>query len=170
MDSENSKKENALPLKQAKSKKYMFLRLSDQVFAIPLTSVREVLGMGPVSVLPNMPNYFAGLINLRGKIVSAVDLKKSLSFVGAPAQGNHRRPCIIITEINGRMFGALADDVLEVVAIDDSQVDFSVEGVKNREVFVGVIKRTEKPLAPILNLEEALKVNELIALEKKTSA
>lgn len=156
---------------QVKSKKYMFLRLEDKIFAIPLSSVREVLGLGQISSLPNMPSYFAGLINLRGKIVSAVDLKKSLTFISLNSiEQTSKRPCIVITEINGRMFGALADDVIEVTAVDASEIDAAVDGLKNREVFMGVVKRAEKPLAPILNLEKALKVNELIALESKKSA
>lgn len=65
---------------KARPRKFLFLKLNKQTFAVPLSSVREVLGLGSISPIPNMPAYYAGLINLRGKIVSAVDLIKSLSF------------------------------------------------------------------------------------------
>lgn len=156
---------------RGKSRKYMFLRLGQQTFAIPLVSVREVLGLGQISSLPNMPEYFAGLINLRGKIVSAVDLKKSLTFViKKESEAASRRPCVVITEVRGRMFGAIADDVLEVQAVADSSIDSSVDGLENKEVFSGIIKREGSPLAPVLNLEKALKINELIELEIQKGA
>lgn len=156
---------NHMPMTKQKTraKKFLFLRVSTHTFAIPLSSVREVLGLGQISVLPNMPIYFAGLINLRGKIISAVDLKKCLTFLTSIGKDpTSKRPCVVITEIQGRMFGAIADDVVEVLAIGDELIDNSIDGLENKEVFTGVIKRDGSPLAPILNLERALKIDELI--------
>lgn len=154
-----------------RAKKFLFLKIDQHIFAIPLSSVREVLGLGQISTLPNMPVYFAGLINLRGKIVSAVDLKKSLTFLGLSGKDKvSKRSCVVITEVHGRLFGAIADDVVEVQAIYEDAIDSSVDGLENKEVFGGIIKRKDAPLAPILNLEKALKINELITLENHKSA
>ncbi len=155
----------------ARPQKFMFLKLGQSQFAIPLSSVREVLGLGQLSSLPNMPPYFAGLINLRGKIVSAVDLKKSLNFLSEKdRESQSKRPCIIITEVNGRLFGAIADDVIEVSAIADIQVDHAVDGMANKESFKGIIKKNGETLAPVLNLEKALRLHELIALSPEKLA
>ena len=154
-----------------RSKKFMFLKLGNSTFALPLSSVREVMGVGQISSLPNMPHYFAGLINLRGKIVSAVHLKKSLNFVTRTEdtdQGS-KRPCVIITEFNGSMFGAIVDDVVEVQAISNREIDHAVDGLNNKDLFEGIIKREGADLAPILKLEKALQVVELIALSKKVA-
>lgn len=152
----------------ARPKKYMFLRLGSSTFAVPLSSIREVLGMGQVSHLPNMPNFFAGLVNLRGKIVSAVFLRKSLSFLGNidTPENISKRPCIVIIEVHGRLFGAIVDDVIEVQAVPDSIIDHAADNIHSREVFMGIIKREGQELAPILNLVRALKIDELTAFSK----
>jgi len=72
--------ESGAQKKKTRAKKFMFLKVGDNTYALPLNCVREVLGLGQISTLPNMPEYFAGLINLRGKIISAVYLEKSLNF------------------------------------------------------------------------------------------
>lgn len=155
----------------SKSRKFMFLRVGQNLFALPLSVVREVLGLGQISAIPNMPAYFAGLINLRGKIVSAVYLKKSLSFqTGTESEAKTRRPCVVITELNGRMFGAIVDDVVEVSAVQESEVDTLVDGLENKDVFVGIIKRDEQKLAPILHLERALRVGDLVGLIDKVAS
>jgi purine-binding chemotaxis protein CheW len=148
------------------AKKYMFVRLNNSHFAIPLSSVREVLGLTQLSPVPNMPSYFAGLINLRGKIVSAIHLNRSLNFL-SEASNSTRRPCVVITEVDGRLFGAIVDEVVEVAAVDSESTDFDVSEIASSNFFSGVIKRVEKPLAPILNLESAFRLSEMLKLESK---
>jgi purine-binding chemotaxis protein CheW len=157
--------------KKTRAKKFMFLKVGDNTYALPLNCVREVLGLGQISTLPNMPEYFAGLINLRGKIISAVYLEKSLNFIErVEVQEHSRRPCVIITEVGGRMFGAIVDDVVEVLAVPDENIDHAVDNLNNREVFDGIIKKDGAQLAPILNLDKALRINEIILLNNQLSA
>lgn len=162
--------ENTIEKGTTRPKKFMFLKLGQSTFALPLSSVREVIGVGQISSLPNMPHYFAGLINLRGKIVSAVDLKKSLNFLTKPQESTQsKRPCVIITEFEGSLFGAIVDDVVEVQAIPHQEIDHEVDGINNREVFAGIIKREGSDLAPILKLDKALQVVELSAINKRAA-
>lgn len=155
----------------SRARKFMFLRLGSSSFAVPLSSVREVLGFGQVSSLPNMPSYFAGLINLRGKIVSAVHLKKSLNYTAnKDLESSTKRPCVVITEVRGRLFGAIADDVVEVASIPESDIDHGMDQISSKDVFAGIIKRKGAELAPILNLERALKLDELIRLNPGQTA
>lgn len=153
-------------------RKFMFLKLGEAKFAIPLSQVREVLGLGQMTSLPNMPSYFAGLINLRGKIVSAVDLRKSLNFVEGTQtpQDSVKRPCVVITEIEGRIFGAIVDDVVEVQAFNESDVDHSVDSLSYKDMFDGLIKFQGASLAPILNLKRALRIDELIVITARDAA
>jgi purine-binding chemotaxis protein CheW len=162
---------NIQKFKKSRAKKFMFLRVGPNTFALPLTTVREVLGLGQISTLPNMPAYFAGLINLRGKIISAVYLQKSLNFLGNMGDiDKSRRPCVIITEVSGRMFGAIVDDVVEVLAIADENIDHAVDNLNNKDVFDGIIKKDGAQLAPILNLNKALRISEFISLNTQIPA
>lgn len=158
-----SREENPKVEASQSRKKYILVRLESQIFAIALSNVKEVMGLTQLSFLPNMPPYFAGLINLRGKIISAVDLKQSLKSVTfAPTPAGVKRPCVVITEWRGALYGAIVDDIVEVVSVNDSQIDRSTEALQGTQVFSGIIKIPERPLAPVLNLEKALKLDELI--------
>jgi chemotaxis signal transduction protein len=150
------------------NRKYMLIRLGQSCFAIPLSMVREVMGLPAVAVLPNMPVYFAGLINLRGKIVSAIHLNKSLEpLVNRSSSGSKtKRPCVVITEYQSRLFGAIIDDVVSVVSIAPESIDHSMDGVTHAEYFTGIIKFQNGVLSPILNLEQALKIQDLIRVEE----
>lgn len=155
------------PGKVVTARKFMFLRVGARQFAIPLASVREVLALGQLTDLPNMPPYFAGLINLRGKIVSTVHLHRSLKIVLKEAQKQKvKRPCVIITEVEERLFGAIVDDVVEVAAISAAQIDHPAGEKVAEDGVVGIVNREGAELAPILNLKIALRINELMNFSK----
>lgn len=142
-------------------KKFMLLRIDEQIFALPLSEVREVLGLVQLSPLPDMPSHFAGLINLRGKVISAIDLKKSLQCSVVPQDKKNKKSCVIIIEHNSQFYGAIVDDIIEVVSVSDSEIDTSTESLKSKEAFIGLIKSKDRGLAPILNMTKALKLSEL---------
>lgn len=152
-----------------KSKKYMLLKVGGLPFAVALTQVREVLGLGHLSNVPNMPSYFAGLINLRGKIISAVYLSKSISQVMKSSIEASKRPCVVIVEVPQGYFGAIVDDVLEVQSIPNEMIDRSLESLSHGHLFEGLIKKQGEDLAPILNLQKALRIHELVNTSAKAS-
>lgn len=154
---------------QVHNKKFLFLKIGESTFSVPLSRVREVLGLGQISPLPNMPPYLAGLINLRGKIVSAIHLRKSLNFLNV-AEASTKRPCVIIIDVSGQLYGAIVDDVIAVQAVSSDDIEYSIEGMNNKEVFEGIIKQNKEDLAPILNLEKALKISELMSVKQKLAA
>jgi purine-binding chemotaxis protein CheW len=153
---------------QHSGRKYLLIRLSGNCFAVPLSVVREVVGLPQISELPNMPPFFAGLINLRGKIVSAIQLSKSLeNLVKKKAYSKKtKRSCVVITDYQSRLFGAIIDDVVSVVNIAPEAIDHSMDEVANAEYFAGIIKFENGVLAPILNLEKALRIQELLRIEE----
>lgn len=151
-------------LQRGALKKYILIRLGASLFGVPLSSVREVIGLPALSSLPNMPPYFAGLINLRGKIISAIDLKKSLGSITAPEGGiTNKRPTVVVIDLHSRLFGVIVDEIAEVISVYESEVDHSTDEFEKGNVYAGIIKQVQKPLAPILNLERAIKLNELLA-------
>lgn len=148
---------------KSKKKKFMILLLGDKKFALPLSLVREVIAPPPLTLLPHMPSYFTGVVNLRGKIISVIHLKKSLSQEDSnPKMMKGKRPCIIITDLQGHLFGALVDDVTEVISVTENQIDLSLnEELQGERTYQGVLKFSDFSVAPILNVEVALKIEEL---------
>lgn len=103
---------------------YLTFRLGDEVFALEISHVREVLDYTHITRVPRSPDFLCGVINLRGNVVPVIDLKLSL---GMEAIVRTVETCIIIVEITvgGEpiLLGALSDSVQEVVEIDPKQID-----------------------------------------------
>jgi purine-binding chemotaxis protein CheW len=98
-------------------------RLDNELFAINIARVREVLEFSTVTKVPRMPDFMCGVINLRGSAVPVVDMRIKLGML--PAE---RTPdtCVVITEVmvdgENVVLGALVDSVQEVLALDDREM------------------------------------------------
>lgn len=153
----------------ARSKKYMIFTIYEERFAVPLSQVKEVIGLSRITPVPNVPKYFKGLINLRGKIISTIDLREKLKI---PSKGESKKPCIIISEIKEIMIGTIVDDVAEVLGIDEAQITRQLDIVnpETREYCVGAARFQDKPLTLILDLEKALNIEDLAVLRPHAKA
>jgi purine-binding chemotaxis protein CheW len=145
-----------------KIQKYMIITLDNYKFAFELQHVREVIANQPMTLLPNMPKHFAGIINLRGKIISIFSLKecfKGLEFKNQIV----KRPCIVISSFDGNYYGTLVDEVKEVISATNNQIDHSTKLEKiEEEIFDGIIKFSDSSMAPILKIDKVLKIEDLI--------
>jgi purine-binding chemotaxis protein CheW len=107
-------------------------KLGRETYGVPITSLREIVRVPEITALPDAPVYVEGVINLRGKIVSVLDLRKRLGEVAvAPSKRNR----ILVVEHRGRLCGLIVDsasDVLKIPAkdVDPSPTEF-VEGGLN---------------------------------------
>lgn len=149
-------------------KKFMVFMLGEDRFAIPLGQVKEVIGLAVITPIPDMPKYFKGLINLRGKIISTLDLRMRL---GIPVKNaTNQRLCIIISEINDIVIGTVVDDVTEVVSISDAQIErqLDISSKVSREYITGVAKFELQPLTVLLDFGKVLNMDELTMLRKHT--
>jgi purine-binding chemotaxis protein CheW len=102
---------------------YLTFKLGDEVFALDITKVREVLDFTAVTKVPRTPDFMRGVINLRGSVVPVVDLR--LKF-GMAATERTVNTCIIITEVtvegDTTVLGCLADAVQEVMDLDPENI------------------------------------------------
>ena len=103
---------------------YLTFVLDDELFALDIATVREVLEFRDVTKVPRMPPYMLGVINLRGNVVPVLDLKQKFGM------GRTERTvaaCVIIAEVTVEdepvVLGALADSVQEVFDLDPGQVE-----------------------------------------------
>jgi len=104
--------------------KYLTFTLGSQEFAVDILKIREIVGMQSVRTVPQAPDYVKGVINLRGKVIPVMDLRRRFGM-GEVEAGD--RTCIIITEIQTgdlrRLTGLLVDGVSDVRAIKASQIE-----------------------------------------------
>ena len=101
------------------SEKYLTFAVDDGVFAININFVTEIVGMQKINEIPEAPEYIKGIINLREKIISIVDIRLKLkkSIVKYT-----ERTCIVIVEIQDITIGLIVDSVNDVVTITESQI------------------------------------------------
>ncbi|MBZ5663853.1 MAG: chemotaxis protein CheW [Acidobacteriia bacterium] len=95
-------------------------RVGRETYGVPITSLHEIVRVPEITAVPDAPDYLEGVINLRGKIVSVVDLRKRF---GQPSTGIDRRSRILVVEHRGRLAGMIVDSASEVLKIPESEIE-----------------------------------------------
>jgi purine-binding chemotaxis protein CheW len=95
-------------------------RVGRETYGVPITSLHEIVRVPEITAVPDAPDYLEGVINLRGKIVSVVDLRKRF---GKPSTGLDRRSRILVVEHRGRLVGMIVDSASEVLKIPESEIE-----------------------------------------------
>lgn len=105
-------------------RQFLTFLLSDETFAMGILAIKEIIEFGHVTVVPMMPSFVRGVINLRGSVVPVVDL--SARFGRQPVQRT-RRTCVIIVEVadedGSQDIGLVVDAVNAVVEIEEDQIE-----------------------------------------------
>jgi len=108
----------------AKAGKYLAFRLCDEMYAIEILKVQEIIGIMKITLIPRLPRFMRGVINLRGKVVPVLDLRLKL---GMRLPENTDRTCIIVVNFpieEGMItLGAIVDEVSEVIHFADHQIE-----------------------------------------------
>jgi purine-binding chemotaxis protein CheW len=146
---------------------YLTYTLADEVFALDIGKVREVLDFTSVTKVPNMPDYMLGVINLRGSVVPVVDLRTRFHM---PRSEQTVNTCVIITEVSvdndTTVLGALADSVQEVVDLEPQQIEPAPKiGTKLRNEFIRGMGKHNKGFIIILDIDKVFSVDEVSLVE-----
>lgn len=99
--------------------KYLTFWTEQQLFGIPIADVVQIVGIQPITEIPDFPAYAKGIINLRGNIIPLVDMR--LRF-HKPQIDYNERTCIIVTSIQAHAVGLIVDAVDEVTDIPDAAI------------------------------------------------
>ena len=95
-------------------------RIGRETFGVPIALVHEIVRVPDITSVPDSPGYVEGVINLRGKIVSVVDLRKRFGEKEITANKKNR---ILVAEVEGKLVGLIVDAASEVIKIPDQEVD-----------------------------------------------
>ena len=99
--------------------KYLTFVLDSESYGIGINYVTEIIGIQPITLVPELPNYIKGIINLRGKIIPVMDVR--LRFKKTFREYNDRT-CIVVVDINELSIGLIVDSVSEVSIIQDENI------------------------------------------------
>jgi purine-binding chemotaxis protein CheW len=95
-------------------------RVGRETYGVPITALHEIVRVPEITAVPDAPDYMEGVINLRGKIVSVLDLRKRF---GEKQVASGKRNRILVLEHNGRLCGLIVDSASEVLKIPESEVE-----------------------------------------------
>ncbi len=141
---------------------FVTVRLAGQTLGIPVLAVHDVLNSQKITKIPLAPDWVSGVLNLRGKIVTAIDLRRRL---GLPPIEEGKTSMSVVVEHDEEPYSLQIDSVGEVLSLDDQLFEKNPVTLdpRWRDVSRGIY-RLEKELLPILD------VDKLLAFESKEKA
>ena len=155
----------------SKAAQYLTFKLRDEMFAIDVLQVREVLDLSNITKVPRAPDFMRGVINVRGSVVPVIDLR--LKF-GLPKTENTIDTRIVVMELNlegeQALLGAMADSVHDVMDLMPDQIEDPPKiGARWRTEFIKGIGKQDDNFLILLDIDRVFSSDEL-ALVDETSA
>ena len=104
--------------------KFLTFALGDEEYGVPVLKVREIIKVMEITHVPQVPAYVLGVINLRGKVIPVIDLRRKFGF---GLTEHTARTCIVVADVDLAatrvMMGIVVDAVSEVLNVGDAEVD-----------------------------------------------
>jgi purine-binding chemotaxis protein CheW len=139
-------------------------RIGRETFGVPISTVHEIVRVPDITSVPEAPDYVEGVINLRGKIISVVDLRKRF---GEREIKVHKKNRILVVEVDGKMVGLMVDAASEVLKIPQSEVDLPPNVFEEGELnYVTGVGKLHGRLIILIDLTKILQKGELRRLDE----
>jgi purine-binding chemotaxis protein CheW len=139
--------------------------IGDELFGVDILTIQEIIRDTTITAIPDAPDFLEGVINLRGRIVPVIDLRKRLKLV-EPEQINVD-PWIIILSVEGRTTGFMVDRVTKVLNVPKQSIkpapDIVVAGLKSQ--YIQGVCKMDQHLLILLNFSRILLVEEIKKLK-----
>lgn len=135
---------------------FVTMTVDDQMMGIEVKHVRDVLREQSVTPVPLAPPEVAGSLNLRGRIVTVVDLRRRL---GLPPRNENRSSSFVVVEIKGELYSLMVDDVGDVITSRMSQIEKTPGNLAAqwREIATGIYK-LDGQLIVLMDIQSLLKI------------
>jgi len=134
-------------------------RIGRETFGVPIGLVHEIVRVPEITSVPDAPDYVEGVINLRGKIVSIVDLRKRFGESRIEASRKNR---ILVAEIQNKMVGLIVDAASEVIRLAETEIEAPPEVFEDSELkYVTGVGKLNGRLVILVDLTKILQKGEL---------
>jgi len=137
---------------------YVVFELEKQNYAIDINYVREITEVTEITKVPNSNEYVKGILKLRDKIVSVIDLKKRMSIENKNKEKNK----IIVVDIENVQMGLLIDIAKDVKTYSADQIDDSLTLLSKNENYINGIIQSENDIILILNVNKIISENKTV--------
>lgn len=143
--------------------KYIIFTLAGKQFGVNIKQTREILSSKELTLVPESPDYIAGLIDLRGMVVPVVDLQLRLGLGKSLSSEAEAESVIIIVELENITAGMMVEEVKEIKELNQEEIaDLPTLAQKIDRKYIAGVGRTEgKELLMLLNLKQILSQEEM---------
>jgi purine-binding chemotaxis protein CheW len=122
-------------------------------FGIEILRVQEIIRLQELTRVPNSPDFMAGVINLRGRVIPVISLRKRF---GLAERASDKQARIVVTELHGNVLGFIVDSVSEVLRLESKAVTPPPRLNKVEREFVSGVGNVNNRLLILLNLEQLM--------------
>lgn len=145
---------------------YLTFKLDEEVFALDVAKVREILEESNITKVPQTPDFMRGVINLRGSVVPVIDLRLKFGMSRTEKTVN---TCIIVVEVQLDdeviILGALADSVQEVIEMEPEQIEAAPHiGSRLNTDFIKGMGKVDGRFVMILDIDRVFSNVELVSI------
>lgn len=147
--------------------RFLIFSLHNEQYAVPLLKVKEVIALTETTPVPYSPSYFKGIMNLRGQVISVIDLRLKLKM---PKQDASAETAIIILDLFPLSLGVIVDSVESVLAVDQKEIQPPPEVGGSNTTYIRGVTKKDKKLILILDIEKTLSVEDLKAITAQNAA
>lgn len=145
-------------LESAMKGKYLTFNLACEFYGIDICYVTEIVGIQPITIVPELPYFIKGIINLRGQIIPVLDVR--VTFNKEEIEYNDRT-CIIVVNVGNIFIGMIVDEVSEVLTIPDHNiVKPPIVGGEGRK-YIKHIGKNDEQVILIIDCERLLSKDEI---------
>ncbi|HXZ81620.1 MAG TPA: chemotaxis protein CheW [Terriglobales bacterium] len=134
-------------------------RIGAESFGLPISLVHEIVRVPEITAVPESPDFVEGVINLRGKIIPVVDLRKRFGEVKTVPNKKNR---VIVVELNGKLVGLVVDAASEVLKLAASAVEPPPQIFEENELnYVTGVGKLDQRLIILVDLQKILQRGDL---------
>lgn len=153
------------PLSKGKNviERFLAFSLNSEDYAVPLLSVKEVIALPEITPLPNSPPYFLGIMNLRGQVISVIDLRLKFCMKGSKTP----ETAVIICDLGNMSLGVVVDCVNSVLSLNESEISPKPDAQGNKKTdYISGVTQKENKLILLLDIAKALDMADHAALNQ----
>jgi len=152
----------------AQAGKYLTFALANEIYGLQILKVQEIIGMMTVTRVPRTPDFIRGVINLRGKVIPVVDLRRKF---GLEDHKDTEKTCIIVVQIaqaqRQTTMGILVDEVSEVINITAEQIEPTPEfGAAVDTAFILGMGKVGQKVLTLLDIDRVLSTSEVSVIQE----
>lgn len=141
--------------------------LGEEEFGLDIMKVQEIILVGEITKMPQVPEYVRGMINLRGHVIPVVDLRMRFK---QPVREKAEEQRIIVVNIGTRTIGIVVDAVNEVLRMTPDQIEPPPSGIGDVQRFITGLLKIDKKLVILLDIEGLFSDDEQLTLTEAAKA